>query len=569
MRKWTKLILCGVLAVAVVTATELALDFFETSDFSLGAVEPERCEIISAGGAAREVEADIELIPWDWQEGESFRLTWHLPTTDELPELYDDGYIYLAPCASEFIFYIEGDEAFRVANHDDQLSLALAETLFPILPEWAGAEISAVIRPLGADMGEFYNYYMAYTNFKANYGSMYAAGNSNAIPAGGYVTIFLLVFFLFLASLFTGKPDWSLLVLSIMAGLTSSWYLVNNFGYFFLPERVLGFYNNFGPIFAVLALAVLYLFLNRQKGFWKSFGVVVLTAAVLAAGVYLCLLAAGSAKAEQMRFYFTLMLHGDTVLLVIVPYFTIVCGAITVYGRIKQSFIERSESQAMSVRQNMLSDSYRAIEQRFSETAMLRHDWKNQITTLNLLYQQGEMEKLGQRLRELDSSVDGLRLPIFSECFIINALLQNASVRADREGIEFRASAPLPEQVGMDEGDMCSFFINMLDNAIEAASKVPEGKKRFIDLSVKINQGFLAVCCRNSCQGDVELEGGMPETTKAPGEGHGLGLRQMEQIARRYGSKLDLSCDGGVFTVQTALKLKKAPKKAPATAGAE
>ena len=134
MRKWTKLILCGVLAVAVVTATELALDFFETSDFSLGAVEPERCEIISAGGAAREVEADIELIPWDWQEGESFRLTWHLPTTDELPELYDDGYIYLAPCASEFIFYIEGDEAFRVANHDDQLSLALAETFRPSLP---------------------------------------------------------------------------------------------------------------------------------------------------------------------------------------------------------------------------------------------------------------------------------------------------------------------------------------------------------------------------------------------------------------------------------------------------
>lgn len=174
------------------------------------------------------------------------------------------------------------------------------------------------------------------------------------------------------------------------------------------------------------------------------------------------------------------------------------------------------------------------------------------------------MEKLGQRLRELDSAVESVRFPAFSRCFIVNALLQNASVRAAKDGIEFRASAPLPEKLNMDEGDLCSFFINMLDNDLEAAAKVPEGQRRFIELNVRISQGFLAVCCRNSCAEPVEIRNGaLPETTKPHKEGHGLGLRQMEQIARKHHCKLDLSCDDGVFMVQTAFKLKSNKKSAP------
>ena len=139
MRKWAKLILCVILAVAVITATELALDIFEMSEYALGITEPERCELIAVDGTVREVEADAALCPWDWQAGESFRAVWHLPELHELPALYDDGYLYLTPGCSEMVFYIEGDEVFRVANRADASAFASTQATIPILPEWAGA----------------------------------------------------------------------------------------------------------------------------------------------------------------------------------------------------------------------------------------------------------------------------------------------------------------------------------------------------------------------------------------------------------------------------------------------
>ncbi len=100
--------------------------------------------------------------------------------------------------------------------------------------------------------------------------------------------------------------------------------------------------------------------------------------------------------------------------------------------------------------------------------------------------------------------------------------------------------------------------MNLLDNALEAAGQVTDPAGRFVSVSLQVNQGFLAVSCRNSYDGTLILdEKGWPRTSKADRENHGFGLPQMEAVVRKYASRLELSYDGGVFTVQTALNLKR------------
>ena len=82
--------------------------------------------------------------------------------------------------------------------------------------------------------------------------------------------------------------------------------------------------------------------------------------------------------------------------------------------------------------------------------------------------------------------------------------------------------------------------------------------RRFLRLKAEVRHGFLAVKCENAYQGELRRdENGKFVTTKDDPESHGFGLRQMEALAQRYHSVLDVSCTEDTFTVQTALQLPK------------
>ena len=110
------------------------------------------------------------------------------------------------------------------------------------------------------------------------------------------------------------------------------------------------------------------------------------------------------------------------------------------------------------------------------------------------------------------------------------------------------------DSLSIDEGDLCGFIFNLLDNALEAAAKVPHGE---IICSLQIRQQYLAIRCENTYDGTVHTDsaGNLLTTKDDPAE-HGFGLMKMRSIAEKYGSVLDVSYDKNRFTVMTALRLK-------------
>lgn len=135
-------------------------------------------------------------------------------------------------------------------------------------------------------------------------------------------------------------------------------------------------------------------------------------------------------------------------------------------------------------------------------------------------------------------------------------ILQNAAARAADLGVTFTVSAPLPEKLGIDESDLCSLLINMLDNALDAASKAAGSRK--VSVSMKVVQDILSVKCENSYSGPLQPDenGGFASTKPAPEE-HGWGIRQMRQIAEKYNGILDITSTDSRFTIQTALSMKR------------
>ena len=63
----------------------------------------------------------------------------------------------------------------------------------------------------------------------------------------------------------------------------------------------------------------------------------------------------------------------------------------------------------------------------------------------------------------------------------------------------------LPPKLSIPEENLCPLFMNLLDNALEAAGQAEEGN-RFIHLRTYIRSGFLAVLCENGCNGCLSTD---------------------------------------------------------------
>ena len=114
----------------------------------------------------------------------------------------------------------------------------------------------------------------------------------------------------------------------------------------------------------------------------------------------------------------------------------------------------------------------------------------------------------------------------------------------------------MPAGLHIDEGDLCTLLINMLDNAVEAAARVPVPRRREVHCHIKYHQGHLAVSCVNSCNGPPHVDEAGRLLTEKPGPGeHGLGLVQMRAVAEKYHSRLNIRYDDETFTAETALQV--------------
>jgi len=97
---------------------------------------------------------------------------------------------------------------------------------------------------------------------------------------------------------------------------------------------------------------------------------------------------------------------------------------------------------------------------------------------------------------------------------------------------------------------------NLLENAIEANKKIPEGVERWLRVAIHIRGQYLYIGVENARLHPVRRSGeqDLPHSNK-PGAGHGLGLRSARSIARKYNSELRLKAPPGSFSASTALLL--------------
>lgn len=386
-----------------------------------------------------------------------------------------------------------------------------------------------------------------------------ALANREAFPAGAAALALVLIFGIFLLGILLKKPDWSLIPLLLAAAGLTFFRLIQSQGYYFLPENVYLTLSRPEIGLCILLALALYLVMNRRRQFWRYLG---LTAAWSIGAFLLCYVLSSvtdSSFATTVNFVLSKLALGqyDSTVYWLTLWLTLSCVLISAYS-VTRSFAEhQAREQGLLLENKRIEENYHALESWTSDASSRYHEVNHQLTALNILYRNGNYEDMGDILAQMQTDLSSHSVITFTANRTINAILQNGAAQAKWRNIHFRAQVNLPEVLNIPETDLCALLMNMLDNALEAASKVSPPEERNIFIRIKVADLYLAIHCENSFNGEIRTDkNGELLTTKENPAIHGYGVRQMKEIAKKYQSVIRFDRNGEhTFIAETALRI--------------
>jgi len=233
--------------------------------------------------------------------------------------------------------------------------------------------------------------------------------------------------------------------------------------------------------------------------------------------------------------------------------------AYLIHGMYRKASIENELSSLNRKRQVELK-YYELASHNVEQMRAVRHDFGNQLQVIYQMLSDGVAQDEVKNL--LDESYKNLRaqtLIRYCDNQIVNAVLVTKIASANLLNIKVECETSIPEELGITQLDLCSIFGNLLDNAIEACEKMTDFSKedsrsRFIHVKSGILGGYLAVKVRNTFANPPLIKNGQIVTNKKDKTKHGLGLKLVEQIAKKYEGVMDIKVDEDMFEV--VLKVK-------------
>jgi len=190
-----------------------------------------------------------------------------------------------------------------------------------------------------------------------------------------------------------------------------------------------------------------------------------------------------------------------------------------------------------------------ALREAQQASAAYRHDMRHHIALLSGLAAEERIGDIRAYLHSVQSDIDAITPRRYCENETFNLILSSFAEKAKQAGIALAVDAKLPKETPFSDSEICSLLSNALENAIRAASPIPDASKRQIRLRLFPRNGKLCIDLRNSFFKKPAFRGGLPV---AADEGHGFGTRSMVRIVEKHGGVCRFFVQDGWFVFQAS-----------------
>ena len=191
---------------------------------------------------------------------------------------------------------------------------------------------------------------------------------------------------------------------------------------------------------------------------------------------------------------------------------------------------------------------YSDLTAQYEQIRAMRHDISHHLNTINALLQEGNLKaatEYSEQLLPMQTYISRL-----GKCQnpVVDAFLYSRVQDAQTRGVPVRADVLLPVELPVSNTDLIVAFGNLLDNALEACSGIPDAA---ITLRAHMDKGYLVIqesnpVCARQPQGKKPRR--IPELER------GVGFRVLGGLAEKYDGSFRHACENDTYTVTLLLR---------------
>ena len=219
-------------------------------------------------------------------------------------------------------------------------------------------------------------------------------------------------------------------------------------------------------------------------------------------------------------------------------------------------FIIESKEEKMKLnfaemRNQLLENNYKAINDIYMGNSKLYHDLNNHLNVLYQLLDQGNGEEAKKYIQEISEPILTMSQITWTGVDVVDVIINSKIEKMKEKEITYEINVEYPKNTNILPHDMCTILANLLDNAIEAVSGLESSGS--IALTIRKINHFLMIKVSNSC---AERKGSFdhfPKTTKKNKELHGWGLPSVASAVEKYNGTLKCTNENNQFIVSIML----------------
>lgn len=198
---------------------------------------------------------------------------------------------------------------------------------------------------------------------------------------------------------------------------------------------------------------------------------------------------------------------------------------------------------------------YQTARENMEQVNIKCHDLRHQIRHFR---QEGRIDE--HALNDMEQVIEAYDTTVRTGNPALDVILTEKSVSCRSKGIGFTCMAEGSGLAYMEPADLYALFGNALENAIEATEQLEDPAQKQISITVRPVNGFYSVQIQNYTRAPLQLEHGLPQTSKADAQNHGYGVRSMQLLVEKYGGELSFRQEGEIVSLYLLLPCRTAEK---------
>lgn len=208
------------------------------------------------------------------------------------------------------------------------------------------------------------------------------------------------------------------------------------------------------------------------------------------------------------------------------------------------------EKKNIEIRNRATAENYKEMAQNYKKNSQLYHDMKNHILIINNLLEKGDNKQAEKYIKTIYEIVK-VKNYTWTGNDIIDCIINIKKTNCEQENITLLIDTD-PIYIELDAFVISTIFSNLLDNAIEASSKL-ECESPIVTVSIRCINDMIITKIENSIKKIPLTVDGNLVTQKRDKKEHGWGIKSVEEVVEKIGGVFTYSFNANTFTAIVTL----------------